>query len=74
MKKITDKWAQDKNISTADYLLLRHLADNPGSALYELSKRFNLANSTTSKRLTKLKKLGYVEKVKGVFQISGGEL
>ena len=63
------RWIFDKNLSVEDLRLLLYLADSPSGDILELSKLFGLANSTTSKRLTKLKKLGYVEKVKGVFQI-----
>lgn len=69
-----NSWIFDKNLSVEDLRLLLYLANNPSGDILELSKLFGLANSTTSKRLTKLKKLGYVEKVKGIFQISGGEL
>jgi len=78
MKNLTKErvsaWIFDKNLSVEDLRLLLYLADSPSGDILELSKLFGLANSTTSKRLTKLKKLGYVEKVKGIFQISGGEL
>nr|DAX63741.1 MAG TPA: transcriptional regulator SlyA DNA binding protein, structural.6A [Caudoviricetes sp.] len=77
MKNLTRErvsvWIFDKNLSVEDLRLLLYLAGNPSGDMLELSKLFGLANSTTSKRLTKLKKLGYVEKIKGVFQISGGE-
>lgn len=73
MKNLTQKhvnaWIFDKNLSVEDLRLLLYLAGNPSGDILELSKLFGLANSTTSKRLGKLKKLGYVEKVKGVFQI-----
>lgn len=69
-----NSWIFDKNLSVEDLLLLLYLAGDPADDVANLAKLFGLANSTTSKRLTKLKKLGYVEKVKGVFQISGGEL
>jgi len=73
-KERVNTWIFDKNLSAEDLRLLLYLASNPSGDILELSKFFGLANSTTSKRLTKLKKLGYVEKIKGVFQISGGEL
>lgn len=73
-KERVNTWIFDKNLSVEDLRLLLYLADSPSGDILELSKLFGLANSTTSKRLTKLKKLGYVEKVKGIFQISGGEL
>ena len=69
-----NSWIFDKKLSVEDLRLLLYLASNPSGDILELSKLFSLANSTTSKRLTKLKKLGYIEKIKGVFQISGGEL
>lgn len=73
-KERVNTWIFDKNLSVEDLRLLLYLASNPSGDILELSKLFSLANSTTSKRLTKLKKLGYIEKIKGVFQISGGEL
>ena len=73
-KERVNTWIFNKNLSVEDLRLLLYLASNPSGDILELSKLFGLANSTTSKRLTKLKKLGYVEKVKGIFQISGGEL
>ena len=73
-KERVNTWIFNKNLSVEDLRLLLYLADSPSGDILELSKLFGLANSTTSKRLTKLKKLGYVEKVKGIFQISGGEL
>lgn len=73
-KERVNTWIFDKKLSVEDLRLLLYLASNPSGDILELSKLFSLANSTTSKRLTKLKKLGYVEKIKGVFQISGGEL
>ena len=77
MKNLTKErvsvWIFDKNLSVEDLRLLLYLAGSPSGDILELSKLFGLANSTTSKRLTKLKKLGYIEKIKGVFQISGGK-
>lgn len=73
-KERVNTWIFDKKLSVEDLRLLLYLASNPSGDILELSKLFSLANSTTSKRLTKLKKLGYIEKIKGVFQISGGEL
>lgn len=73
-KERVNTWVFDKKLSAEDLRLLLYLASNPSGDILELSKLFSLANSTTSKRLTKLKKLGYIEKIKGVFQISGGEL
>ena len=73
-KERVNTWIFDKKLSAEDLRLLLYLASNPSGDILELSKPFGLANSTTSKRLTKLKNLGYIEKIKGVFQISGGEL
>ena len=77
MKNLTQKyvnaWIFDKNLSVEDLRLLLYLAGNPTDIVANLAKIFGIANSTAYKRLGKLKKLGYIEKVKGVFQISGGE-
>lgn len=78
MKNLTQKhvnaWIFDKNLSVEDLRLLLYLAGNPTDNVANLAKIFGIANSTAYKRLGKLKKLGYIEKVKGVFQISGGKL
>ena len=72
-KERVNTWIFDKKLSAEDLRLLLYLANNPSGDILELSKLFSLANSTTSKRLTKLNNLGYIEKIKGVFQISGGD-
>ena len=72
-KERVNTWIFDNKLSVEDLRLLLYLASNPSGDILELSKLFSLANSTTSKRLTKLKKLGYIEKIKGVFQVSGGD-
>ena len=78
MKNLTQKhvnaWIFDKNLSAEDLRLLLYLAGNPTDNVANLAKIFGIANSTAYKRLGKLKKLGHIEKIKGVFQISGGEL
>ena len=73
-KERVNVWVFDKNLSVEDLRLLLYLAGDPTDNVANLAKIFGIANSTAYKRLGKLKKLGYIEKIKGVFQISGGEL
>lgn len=73
-KERVNTWIFNKNLSVEDLRLLLYLAGDPADNVANLAKLFGIANSTVYKRLGKLKKLGYVEKVKGIFQISGGEL
>ncbi|WP_298085493.1 helix-turn-helix domain-containing protein [uncultured Campylobacter sp.] len=73
-KERVNTWVFDKKLSVEDLRLLLYLAGDPADDVANLAKLFGIANSTAYKRLGKLKKLGYIEKIKGVFQISGGEL
>ena len=73
-KERVNTWIFDKNLSVEDLRLLLYLAGDPADNVANLAKLFGIANSTAYKRLGKLKKIGYVEKVNGIFQISGGEL
>lgn len=58
LKSVTEKY----NISCKEYYLLHHLKKNPGETQYSLLKYTTLTKSRANQIVTKLEKMGYLEK------------
>ena len=61
-KKLLKNVVEKYNISYKEYYLLRHLEKIPGETQYNILKYTTLTKSRTNQIVTKLEKMGYLEK------------
>jgi len=61
-KELLNDVVEKYNISYKEYYLLRHLEKNPGETQYNLLKYTMLTKSRANQIVSKLEKMGYLEK------------
>ena len=61
-KELLNDVLEKYNISFAEYYMLRHLEKNPGETQYNLLKYSMLTKSRANQIVSKLEKMGYLEK------------
>ena len=61
-KKLLYNITEKYNISYKEYYVLRHLEKNPGETQYNFLKYTTLTKSRANQIVTKLEKMGYLEK------------